>query len=314
MPDFEPSTFKQHSEELDFLKDQGFAINPYNKKSNSLDEIWEYQEYIRTKRDSLSYPIDGLVVKLDDNVIATQLGAVGKTPRSWCAIKFPAEEKTTRILGVTWQIGRTGKLTPVAELEPVELAGTVVKRATLHNYKEFVESDLHELDTLVVRKAGDIIPEVVAILDGLRHKDSGVFISPIICPSCNTELEKSETEVDILCKNSDNCLEQIKLRLSYYTGRNMANIPGLSDKIIERFIVEFGIHDIADLYSIDWKKVANMEGFGKKSADNLQLAIESSRTQKDSKFLASLGIDGVGEEVAKLIIKKLYEKQQNTST
>ncbi len=306
MAEFDPSTFDTHEEELAFLSDQGFPINPMNKKIDNLKDIWKYQAQIQKSRDSFQYPIDGLVVKVNDNKISKSLGAVGKTPRTWCAIKFPAEEKTTLLEDITWQVGRTGKLTPVAELQQVELAGTIVKRATLHNYKEFVESDLHIHDTLIVRKAGDIIPEVVQILDNLRDKKAHSFAAPASCPSCNTKLITSATDVDLVCPNTEGCHEQIKLRLSYYAQRNMANISGLSEKLIERFIREYGVHDIYDLYDLPWEKIKQLDRFGEKSATNLEAAIDKSRQQPDHKFFAALGIEGVGEEVAKLILKKIY--------
>ena len=310
MADFDSSSFSQHTEELDFLAAQGFPINPLNKVVQTLDEVWNYQQEIQNKRESFAYPIDGLVVKLNDNEASAKLGVVGKTPRSWCAIKFPAEEKTTILKGVTWQVGRTGKITPVTELEPVEIAGTTVQRATLHNYKEFLEKKLHLGDTLVVRKAGDIIPEVVQVLTNLRPQQAKSFTVPRTCPSCGASLVKSDTEVDLICPNSEKCRVQIVLRLSYFAQRSMANISGLSDKIIERFIDEFGVNDIADLYDIDWEKVSQMEGFGEKSASNLRAAIEASRQQKDYRFLAALGIDGVGVEIAKLIVKHQASKSK----
>jgi DNA ligase (NAD+) len=314
MSDFQPSHFKTHSEELDFLTSLGFPTNPLNKKVESLDDIWAYQKEIYDKKDSFQFPIDGLVVKLEDNVTSSKIGVVGKTPRTWCAIKFPAEEKSTKIKDVIWQVGRTGKLTPVAVLEPTLVAGSTVQRATLHNYKEFMESELHLDDVVIIRKAGDIIPEVVSILTNLRDKNAKVFVAPSACPSCGSALELTSTNVDLICGNTENCHEQIKLRLSYYTARNMANIVGLSDKLIERFINEFGISDIPDIYDLDWNKISQLEGLGEKSAANLQKAIENSREQKDSRFFASLGIDGVGEEVAKLILKKLYSHEHEPKT
>jgi DNA ligase (NAD+) len=314
MSEFQPSNHPTHLEELEFLKKQGFPTNPLNKSAESLDEIWDYQQEIHDKRHTFQFPIDGLVVKLDDNIQASKIGVVGKTPRTWCAIKFPAEEKPTKLLGITWQVGRTGKLTPVTELEAVNLAGSTVKRATLHNYKEFMESGLHLHDMLVVRKAGDIIPEVVSILQNLRESNAVLFTAPTTCPSCSTVLTLTETAVDLICPNVEHCPEQVKLRLSYYTARNMANIVGLSDKLIERFINEFDIVDIPDLYSLDWDKIAHLDGLGEKSASNLKQAIEASRTQRDFKFFAALGIDGVGEEVAKLILKKLYSHESQSET
>jgi DNA ligase (NAD+) len=309
------SNFVSHSEELEFLKSQGFATNPFNQNAGSVEQVYEVFEKLGAEREGLNYPIDGLVVKLDDNRLAGELGVVGKTPRGWCAMKYAAEESTTRLLRVVWQVGRTGKLTPVAELEPVELAGTTVKRATLHNYKEVVEKDLHALDTVVVHKAGDIIPEVVEILVNLRHLPTdleteffgldGSVICPEICPSCGTQLEITSTGVDLFCPNTDGCREQILGRLSYYTQRNNANITGLSDKILERFVDEFGVHDVYDLYDLPWEKIQVMDGFGEKSVSKLREAVEKSREIEAYKFLSSLGIEGIGPEVAKLIVEQI---------
>jgi DNA ligase (NAD+) len=156
--------FLTHQDELDFLTKNGFVINPLNKEINNLNQAWEYSQQITSQRVDLNYPIDGLVVKLNDNSLHESIGVIGKTPRGWCAIKFAPEEVATKVLGITWQVGRTGKLTPVAELEPIELQGTIVKRATLHNYKEVLEKNIEFGDLVVIRKAGDIIPEVVKII------------------------------------------------------------------------------------------------------------------------------------------------------
>lgn len=313
MSKFQPSSFAAHEEELAYLKEQGFIVNPLNKKVDSLEEIWAYQEEMQKLRDKVAYPVDGLVVKLNDNKIASALGAVGKAPRAWCAIKFPAEEKPTLLQDITWQVGRTGRLTPVANLKPVLLSGSTVTRATLHNYKEFCERGLHQGDTLIVRKAGDIIPEVVALLPNLRLPETKVFYPPAVCPVCTASLEKTETGVDLVCPNSVDCPVQIKLRLSYFASRSMANIAGLSEKIIERFMDEFQIRDIPDLYTLDWEKVAELEGFGQKSAQNLKRAVEKSKTLPEAKFFAALGIEGIGEETAKLILDYLYAKESQDS-
>jgi DNA ligase (NAD+) len=156
--------FQTHQQELEFLKNMGFSTNPFNHIVDDLNQAWQVSQDLNQKRDQLNYPIDGLVVKLDNNVIQEQVGVVGKTPRCWCAIKFPPEEVATKLLGITWQVGRTGRVIPVAELEPVILQGTTVKRATLHNLKEVLEKNLAIGDYLVIRKAGDIIPEVVKVI------------------------------------------------------------------------------------------------------------------------------------------------------
>lgn len=315
---FYPSNFVNHEDELDFLSKLGFPTNPFNKRKDTIDEIIESFNDLDEIRKNLPYPIDGLVIKLYHNSISSDLGVVGKTPRSWCAMKFAAEESTTQLLDIVWQVGRTGKLTPVACLEDTELAGTIVKRATLHNYKEVMEKDLYYRDTLIIRKAGDIIPEVVQILHNLRQfsgnngnkhfDENGKVIPPILCPCCAKILVLSETEVDIYCQNTEYCHDQVVSRLSYYCQRNMANIPGLSDKIIEKFIEKFNIHDVYDLYDLSWEDIKTMEGFGTKSVEKLSMSVEKSKNMNDYRFLAALGVDGIGPEVAKLICEKLNEK------
>jgi DNA ligase (NAD+) len=297
--------FTTHSQELDFLKKMGFTINPLNGEANNLNQIWDIAKDLELKKEVLNYPIDGLVVKLNDLELLDNLGVVGKTNRGWSAIKFSAEEVTTSLVGITWQVGRTGKITPVADLEPVELGGSVVKRATLHNFKEFIESNLVLEDTLVVRKAGEIIPEVVTVLVKLRKFENQKFIAPINCPSCGTELTKTDTEIDLICNNKDACPAQILGRLNYYTSRNLGNIPGLSDKILEKLVLQFKVLDIPDLYDLPLDKIQELAGFGQKSTLNIEQAVEKSRKIKAYKFLAALGVDGIGPEVAKLIVKAI---------
>jgi len=323
---FSVSNFATHTDELEYLQQLGFAVNPLNSTANSLDEVWQKNEEVSQKREEMPCLIDGLVVKLNDNELTKKLGIVGKTPRGWCAIKFAAEEATSKITGITWQVGRTGKLTPVAELEEVQLAGTTVKRATLHNAKEVVERDVRIADRVVVRKAGDIIPEVVSILYNLREGGRGNGEQtlpddfklleekslPHRCPSCNAELISSETEVDLVCPNTAKCPAQILLRLSYFASRGIADISGLSEKIIQKMMDINGVKDIPDLYNIDWEKMMEQEGFGTKSISNLQQAIEKSRTMDEVTFLAGLGIEGIGKEVAKLIIHAMPEEEVST--
>jgi DNA ligase (NAD+) len=297
--------FETHQAELDFLKTQNFPTNPFNTTATNLEQVWENAQKLEKTRSNLPYPIDGMVVKLNDNDLVEKIGVVGKTPRGWCAIKFAAEEVTTKILDITWQVGRTGKISPVAELEPVELAGTTVKRATLHNFKEVVDTEFHAGDTVVIRKAGDIIPEVLQILKNLRPQNSSLFCPPERCPACQTVLVESATGVDLICPNADDCKPQIVKRLAYFCQRNLGNIAGLSEKQIEKFVDKFGIRDIADLYNLPWSKISEMERFGEKSVENLQNSIEVSKQIADYKFLAGLGIDGVGLEVAKLICETI---------
>jgi DNA ligase (NAD+) len=305
-------TFKTHQEELEFLEKMGFPINPFNSLAKNIQEVWEISRKLDQDKQNLTYPIDGLVIKLNDNQLKENLGVVGKTPRGWCAIKFKAEEVTTKLLDVSWNVGRTGKITPVADLEPVELAGTTVKRATLHNYKDFSEKALQHGDMLIIRKAGEIIPEVLQVLYNLRTKQTEpekLFKSPSNCPSCGAEVTYSNTGVDLICPNSQNCPAQIINRLVYFTQRNIGNITGLSEKLLEKFIEKFGVRDIPDLYNLPYEEIQELEGFGQKSVENLVKSVENAKTIPDYKFLAGLGLDGIGPEVAKLICEKLTEEE-----
>lgn len=307
-------SIKTHIEELEFLKKQGFTTNPFNKYANSLEEVWELQGNLESERKDLQYGIDGMVVKVNNLDVAQAAGVVGKTPRAHCAIKFAAEESTTILNDLVWQVGRTGKVTPVAEFEPTELAGTTVKRATLHNYKEFEESNLHKGDTLVIRKAGDIIPEVIGILDNLRKKDSEKFSHPTHCPECGTKLKVSKSGVDLECPNTETCPAQVLGRLSYFSQRSIANIIGLSEKQLEKFIQLYNISDIYDIYDLPYDKIRSLEGFGEKSVENLQESINNASKIEDKKFLAGLSIEGVGVEVAKLIVQKVFENDEKDKT
>ena len=307
---FTPSSFDDHQEELDFLKQLGFVTNPLNKQVSTIEEGWEYAQEIKDKRETLPYNIDGVVIKLRDNVLASHLQVVGKAARAWAAIKFPPTEVITRAINLVWQVGRTGRLTPVVELEPVVLDGTTVKRATFHNYKEVVEVDLHTHDSVILRKAGDIIPEVVQVLPNLRVKNASTLLIPTRCPSCGTQLITSETGVDLICPNSETCKEQIVGRLTYFTSRGIANIQGLSEKTIEKCIELFGIRDVCDLFDLPYDQLFDVEGFGKKSVDKLRESVATSSTLPDYKFLAGLGIEGVGPEVAKMICRAVVEKNK----
>jgi len=301
--------FKTHEEELKFLEEIGFQTNPINSKTKDLNDVWSKFEELSKNRESLAYQIDGLVIKLNNLKLQEELGIVGKTARSWGALKFKAEEVTSKILDITWQVGRTGKVTPVAELEAVDLDGTTVKRATLHNSKELEERDIHIGDTVIIRKAGDIIPEVVQILEKLRDKNAAKPTLPYKCPVCSHQLRKSSTEVDLLCTNQESCPAQVLGRLSYFAGRSIGNIAGLSEKNIQKFMEEFGIKDLYDLYDLPYSKIFELEGFGSKSVENLKTSIKDSLRIKDYKFLAGLSIEGVGPEVAKLIVGKMLEKK-----
>jgi DNA ligase (NAD+) len=300
--------FLTHQAELDYLKKLGFPVNPLNTSAKDIKEVWQKSEELNQKKESLKYPVDGMVVKLNDLDLVEKLGIVGKTKRAWSAIKFPAIEITTKLQDITWQIGRTGRVIPVAELEPTLLEGTTVKRATLHNFQEFLHKDLKKEDVLIIRKAGDIIPEVVQVLTNLRAKNLSGFDSPIYCPCCKTKLVKSKTEVDLYCPNAENCPDQILGRLAYFSQRNIGNIKGFSRQNIKKFMEIFKIKDIYDLYNLPFSEIFELDGFGQKSVENLKDSLQESREISAEKFLAGLSIEGVGVEVAKLILQKIYAK------
>jgi DNA ligase (NAD+) len=292
-----------HEAELDKLQELGFPINPLNQKIEGVEGVWGFYEKLESEVSGLNYPIDGLVVKHNDNDLVDSLGIVGKTPRGWCALKFAAEEVTTKLIDIAWQVGRTGKITPVAELEPVEIVGTTVRRATLHNYQEFVDKDLRKGDLLVIRKAGEIIPEVVKVVLHNERDDGEKMSAPKDCPSCSTELVASSTGIDLYCPNEVDCKAKIIGRLSYYAQRSLGNITGLSEKQIEKFYEEFGIKDIPDLFDLPYHKIFELEGYKAKSVENLKKSVEDAQEIVDYKFLAGLGVEGVGPEVAKLILE-----------
>jgi DNA ligase (NAD+) len=296
-----------HSLELDTLKSLGFSVNPLNSQANNLTEVWQYYLKIEKERLSLNYPIDGLVVKLNSNLLLEKLGVVGKTPRAWSALKFQALEVATQVIDVDYQIGRTGKITPVVNITPTLIQGTTVKRASLHNIQELVDLNLHTQDTLIIRKAGDIIPEVVSLLVNLRIENSKKITIPTNCPSCGTLLLESKTKIDLICPNKLECKDQIKLRLAYYCARPIANIDGLSEKTIEKMISTFNLRTIADLYLLDLDKLSLIDGFKEKSINNLKEGVQKASQISDFKFLTGLGIEGIGLENAKTIAKYIND-------
>ena len=310
---FTPSSFESHTDELAFLSELGFATNPRNNVVSSVMDAWKFAQSLHAIREKLPYGIDGVVIKIEDNTLARELEVVGKTARAWAAIKFAPTEVVTRVLDILWQVGRTGRVTPIVVLEPVLLDGSTVGRATLHNVKEVSELALHTHDMVIIRKAGDIIPEVVQLLENLREKDAVLIGIPTACPSCDTELVRSKTEVDLICPNSEYCPAQIKNRLSYFASRGIANMDGLSQKSIEKFITEFAVSDIADLYDLPYEKILEMEGFGEKAVQNLRISVQKASQLTDAKFIAGLGIDGVGGEVAKTIAQLLTKKRQGVT-
>lgn len=291
---------QSHSEGLDFLDKLGFKTNANRQKCATIDEVLKYVESWGEKRPDLPYEIDGIVIKVDMFHQQEVLGTTAKSPRWAIAYKFPAEEVVTRLLGIELNVGRTGVVTPTALLEPVQVAGTTVKRASLHNEDLIREKDIHIGDYVVIKKAGDIIPEVVNVIVDRRNGEEEEFHMPTHCPECESELVRLEGEVALRCINPS-CPAQIREGLIHFVSRNAMNIDGLGEKVITQLFKENLVHDVADLYRLTKEQVVQLERMGEKSADNLIQAIETSKGNSLEKLLFGLGIRHVGAKAAKTL-------------
>ena len=299
--DFAP---EEHFKNLEILKQLRFPVNSYAKKVKSIVEVKKYCERIDELRDNLPYEIDGVVVKVNNIHEQDILGSVAKSPRWAIAYKFKAKEKVTRIVSITLQVGRTGTITPVAELEPVFLAGSTISRATLHNFDELERKDIREKDYVKIEKGGDVIPKVTEVIPEKREKGSRKFPVPEKCPVCSTKLVKSEEEVYIYCPNYF-CPAQVQGRIEHFVHRDAMDVEGLGGSIIAVFLENGLIKDFSDIYELKNKRkeIISLERFGEKSVDNILLAIEKSKEKPFEKVLFALGIKQVGERTAKLLAK-----------
>ena len=299
--DFAP---EEHFKNLEILKQLRFPVNSYAKKVKSIVEVKKYCEKINELRDNLPYEIDGVVVKVNNIHEQDILGSVAKSPRWAIAYKFKAKEKVTRIVSITLQVGRTGTITPVAELEPVFLAGSTISRATLHNFDELERKDIREKDYVKIEKGGDVIPKVTEVIPEKREKGSRKFPVPEKCPVCSTKLVKSEEEVYIYCPNYF-CPAQVQGRIEHFVHRDAMDVEGLGGSIIAVFLENGLIKDFSDIYELKNKRkeIISLERFGEKSVDNILLAIEKSKEKPFEKVLFALGIKQVGERTAKLLAK-----------
>jgi DNA ligase (NAD+) len=311
--DIEGGNYATQEEELQVLTKYGFLVNKDHAVCNSLKDIQLFYEEWIDKKAKQEYGIDGIVIKSNERDIWDSLGYTAKSPRGGIAYKLPAEEVATKLLAITCQVGRTGAVTPVAELAPVLLAGSTVKRATLHNEEEIEWLDVRVGDTVLLRKAGDVIPEIFDVLKELRPKDSVSFVMPTKCPECDTVLEKDSVGKVVsaawYCKNED-CPAKHLEGLIHFVSKKGMNIEGLGDRIVEEFREIGLIHDFASIFRITYEDIAGLEGFGDKSARNILEAINLARTVPLHRFLYSLGIRHVGEQTAKDIAKhfKSFEK------
>ncbi|MFZ4590532.1 MAG: NAD-dependent DNA ligase LigA [Ignavibacteria bacterium] len=293
-----------HQENLETLKEMKFPVNNHFKKVKGIEEVKKFCDEIDEVRDSLPYEIDGVVVKV--NSIAQQeiLGNVAKSPRWAIAYKFKAKEKVTKINSITLQVGRTGTITPVAELEPVFLAGSTISRATLHNFEEIKRKDIREKDYVKIEKGGDVIPKVTEVVLDKREKSSVEYPEPDKCPVCSTKLEKPEEEVYIYCPNYF-CPAQIQGRIEHFVHRDAMEIEGLGSSIVAILLEQGLIKDFADIYTLKDKRkeFLAIDRFGEKSVDNILNAIEKSKEKPFEKVLFAIGIKQIGERTAKLIAK-----------
>ena len=286
-----------HEDKHKILKDLGFKTNQHNKYCKSLEEVFQFREHWIKEREKLNYEIDGVVVIINSNEIFEKLGVVGKAPRGAIAYKFPQAQSTTKILDIKIQVGRTGAMTPVAILEPVQVTGITITRATLHNEDEIKRLGLKIGDTVIVGRAGDVIPDIIKVLPELRTGSEKNFKMPEKCPSCGTKLIKLEGEVLLRCPNK-NCFAQKRRNFYHFVSRIAFNIDGLGPKIIDRLLDEGLVQDPSDLFELKEGDVKNLERFADKSAENLIKSIQDKKEITLAKFIYALGIRNIGEETA----------------
>ncbi|WP_182101912.1 NAD-dependent DNA ligase LigA [Niallia taxi] len=291
---------RSHSQGLDLLDDLGFKTNKERQRCASIEDVLQYVEGWQEKRPHLPYEIDGIVIKVDSLEQQDELGTTAKSPRWAIAYKFPAEEVVTKLLNIELSVGRTGVLTPTALLEPVKVAGTTVKRASLHNEDLIREKDIKIGDSVVVKKAGDIIPEVVNVLVERRTGEEVDFLMPTHCPECESELVRIEGEVALRCINPK-CPAQIREGLIHFVSRNAMNIDGLGERVVSQLFQEKLIEDVADLYKLTYEQLISLERMGEKSVTNLLNAINASKSNSLERLLFGLGIRHVGSKAAKTV-------------
>ncbi|MDP2820779.1 MAG: NAD-dependent DNA ligase LigA [bacterium] len=295
---------KNHEQEHKILKILGFKTHPNNKCCKDLKEVFAFREFWSKKRNELPFEIDGIVATVNDNEIFERLGIVGKAPRGAIAYKFPLKQATTKIKDIIVQLGRTGAITPVAILEPVQISGVTISRATLHNEDEIKKLGVKIKDTVIVGRAGDVIPQIVEALKELRTGKEIDFKMPKFCPSCNGKLKKKENEVVWRCPNK-NCFEIKKKEFHHFVSRKAFDMRGIGPKILDKLLEENLINDPADLFQLKEGDLIPLERFGKKSAENVINSINGKRKISLERLIYSLGIRNVGEETA-LVLSSIY--------
>ena len=299
-----PSTRDSQEKVLEHLEQLGFVVNPRRLLAHSMDEVWDFIQEVGQERDQLPYDIDGVVIKVNDLTGQEQLGFTVKAPKWAVAYKFPAEEKEAKLLSVDWTVGRTGVVTPTANLTPVQLAGTTVSRATLHNVDYIAEKDIRKDDTVIVYKAGDIIPAVLRVVESKRMSEEKLDI-PTNCPSCESKLLHFEDEVALRCINP-RCPAQIKEGLIHFASRDAMNISGLGPSIVEKLFEAQLVKDVADIYRLTVEDFLLLDGIKEKSAQKLYQAIQASKENSAEKLLFGLGIRHVGSKASQLLLQNFH--------
>jgi DNA ligase (NAD+) len=289
-----------HFEALQLLRELGFATSLDAIRHDTVEDVWKRCEYWQERRESLDFEIDGVVIKVDDFALQDEIGYVAREPKWATAYKFPAIQRTTKLLDILINVGRTGTLNPLAVLEPVNIGGVTVARATLHNEDEIARKDLRIGDTVVVQRAGDVIPQIVSVVESGRLADAQPWTMPDLCPVCGTPVHREPGEAMRYCPNAA-CPAQVKERIHHFISRAAMDINGFGSKLADRFVDLGWIQDVADIYALDWDAVSQLEGLGEISAGKMRDAIEASKTQPLWRLIHGLGIRHIGERTAGLM-------------
>lgn len=297
--------FDSHMEALRILRELGFETSPNASVSDSIDEVWSRCEDWLKRRDTIAFEIDGVVIKVNSLRQQEELGFVSREPRWATAYKFPAIQQTSRINDIVVNVGRTGVLTPLAFLEPVNIGGVIVSRATLHNEDEIRRKDIRIGDTVIVQRAGDVIPQVVQVIVERRTGEEREFVMPETCPVCGAPTHRAAGEAARYCTNSA-CPAQLKRHVQHFVGRGAMDIEGLGEKLADRFVDLGMIRDLADIYALDWEQVAALEGLGELSAANLRASVETSKDRPLNRLIFGLGIPFVGERSSRLLADRFH--------
>ena len=296
---------KSHSELLNIARDMGFNVPKYEKVVDGLDGVKEYIDYWDKNRSSLPFEIDGIVIKINNIDYQKKLGFTSKFPRWAIAYKYKAENLATKLNSISFNVGRTGAITPVANLEPVLISGSTVKRASLHSFDQMMKLRLRVNDSVYVEKGGEIIPKITGIDYNNRGYEDDEIKFPTHCPECGTKLVKLDSEANFFCPNTKNCRPQVIGRIQHFVSRKAMNIDGLGDETIKLFYNKGYLKDISDIYNLDYDSISLIEGHADKSVKNLKIGIENSKSKPFQKVLYGLGIRYVGESASKKILKKI---------